>query len=89
MYKNIKGDNMKDKIKELASTIVNYSLNVKEDEKVLITYQSIDSRDLVKEIINEINLRKGIAYTNYVDPLGSLSLAAVMPKRVLMSLSIV
>ena len=40
----------------------------KEDEKVLITYQSIESKDLVKELINAINLRGGIVFTNYVDP---------------------
>ena len=56
-------------IKKLANTIVNYSLNVKEDEKVLITYQSIESKDLVKELINAINLRGGIVFTNYVDPI--------------------
>ncbi|MBQ7136693.1 MAG: aminopeptidase [Bacilli bacterium] len=59
---------MNEKIKKLAETIVNYSLNVKEDEHVLITYQSIESRELVKELINQIVLRKGIPFTNYVDP---------------------
>ena len=59
---------MEEMIKKLANTIVNYSLNVKEDEKVLITYQSIESRNLVKELINAINLRGGVVFTNYVDP---------------------
>ena len=68
MYITKKGDYMEEKIKKLADIIVNYSLNIKEDEKVLITYQTIEARSLVKEIINKINLRKGIAFTNYVDP---------------------
>lgn len=59
---------MEEKIKKLADIIVNYSLNIKEDEKILITYQTTEARSLVKEIINKINLRKGIAFTNYVDP---------------------
>ncbi len=68
MYITKKGDYMEEKIKKLADIIVNYSLNIKEDEKVLITYQTTEARSLVKEIINKINLRKGIAFTNYVDP---------------------
>lgn len=68
MYITKKGDYMEEKIKKLADIIVNYSLNIKEDEKVLITYQTTEARSLVKEIIHKINLRKGIAFTNYVDP---------------------
>lgn len=68
MYITKKGDYMEEKIKKLADIIVNYSLNIKEDEKILITYQTTEARSLVKEIINKINLRKGIAFTNYVDP---------------------
>ena len=33
---------MSDKLRELAETIVNYSIHVEEDEKVLITTQSLD-----------------------------------------------
>lgn len=68
MYMIKKGDDMEEKIKKLADIIVNYSLNIKEDEKVLITYQTTEARTLVKEIIQKINLRKGVAFTNYVDP---------------------
>lgn len=59
---------MEEKIKKLADIIVNYSLNIRENEKVLITYQSIEARELVKELINKITLRNGIPFTNYVDP---------------------
>ena len=68
MYMIKKGDDMEEKIQKLADIIVNYSLNIKEDEKVLITYQTIEASTLVKEIIKKINLRKGIAFINYVDP---------------------
>lgn len=59
---------MEEKIKKLADILINYSLNIKENEKVLITYQSIESRKLVEELIKKINLRNGIVFTNYVDP---------------------
>lgn len=59
---------MEEKIKKLSDIIVDYSLNVKEDEKVLITYQSLECRDLVEELIKKIVLRKGIPFANYVDP---------------------
>ena len=59
---------MEDKIKKLAKTIVNYSLNVQDGEKVLITYQSTESMELVKELINEIVNKKAIVFANYVDP---------------------
>lgn len=59
---------MEEKIIKLADIIVNYSLNVKENEKVLITYQNMDAVPLVKELINKITLRKAIAFTNYLDP---------------------
>ena len=65
---------MEEMIKKLANTIVNYSLNIKEDEKVLITYQSVEARDLVKELIDAINLRGGIVFTNYIDPIISNTL---------------
>ena len=68
MYNFNKGDSMEEKIKKLADIIVNYSLDVKEDEKVLITYQSSDCNNLVKELIKMIILRKGIVFVNYNDP---------------------
>jgi len=68
------GDEMEEKIKKLANTIVNYSLNIKENEKILITYQSTECIPLVKELINSINLRGGIVFTNYIDPILSNTL---------------
>lgn len=65
---------MEEKIKNLAEIIVSYSLNVKEDEKVLITYQSTECRLLVQELINKIISRKGIVFTNYMDPFINVNL---------------
>lgn len=59
---------MEEKQEKLADTIINYSLHIKENEKVLITYQSIEARDFVKILIKKIFLRGGIPFTNYVDP---------------------
>ena len=74
---------MEEKINKLAELIVNYSLNVAEDEKVLITYQSIDCRDLVKKLIEKIVLRKGIPFANYVDPfVGNLLREKTTSKRI-------
>jgi len=68
MFNFNKGDNMEDKIKTLTDIIVNYSLDVKENEKVLITYQNHNCNTLVKELIKKIVLRKGIVFVNYNDP---------------------
>ncbi len=54
-----------ERIKELARIIVNHSLKVKENEKVLITYQGIESMPLVKEIVKEVINVKGVVETDY------------------------
>lgn len=56
------------KIERLASNIVDYSLKVKENEKVLITYQSTSCTDLVKCLIEKIVNKKAIVFAKYVDP---------------------
>ena len=53
--------------KELAVKIVNKSLKIEEDEKVLITYESLKCNSFVKELIEEIILRKGIPFVRYQD----------------------
>ena len=54
-----------ERLKKLAEIIVNHSLKVKENEKVLITYQGIESLPLVKEIVREVIKVKGIVETDY------------------------
>lgn len=59
---------MDNRITKLASMIVNYSLKIKEDEKVLITYQSSEAIDLVKELIEQLHQVGAIVFVNSVDP---------------------
>lgn len=59
---------MEEKIKELARIIVNYSLNVTEDEKVLITYQSSECNLFVKELIKELTRTGAIPFVNRIEP---------------------
>lgn len=54
-------------IKSLAKTIVNYSIDVQPNEKVLIIYYSNESLDLIKEITKCICLRDGITNCKMVD----------------------
>ena len=56
-----------EKINMLARTIVNHSLKVKKDDKVLITYQSLESSDLVKEIVKEVIKVGGVVALDYID----------------------
>lgn len=56
-----------EKEKILARTIVNHSLKVKKDDKVLITYQSMESSNLVKEIVKEVIKVGGVVSLDYLD----------------------
>lgn len=59
---------MDNRITKLANMIVNYSLKVKEDENVLITYQSNEAIDLVKELIEQLHQVGAVVFVNSVDP---------------------
>ncbi len=59
---------MEEKIKKLAHTIVNYSLALKENEKVQIIYQSMECNDLVKELIKEIHQVGALVSLRLIDP---------------------
>lgn len=52
-------------IEKLAKIVVNHSLKVKENEKVLISYQGIESLPLVKAIVKEIINKRGYVETDY------------------------
>lgn len=58
---------MTDKILKLSETIVNYSINVQKNERVLITTQGLVPADLVKALIKDINSREGIANVKIID----------------------
>ena len=56
-----------ERISKLAKIIVNHSLKVKENDKVLITFQGMDSMPLVKEIMKEVIKAKGVVDYDYQD----------------------
>ena len=56
-----------ERIKKLSDIIVNYSINVQENEKVLITYQSLEIMPLIKYLVTDILKNKGIPEIKYVD----------------------
>lgn len=51
----------------LSSNVVNYSLDVKKGDIVLITINSTKARELVKNLIKDIHLKGGISYTKIID----------------------
>ena len=60
---------MDSRVGKLASMIVNYSLKIKKDEAVLITYQSKEAVDLVKALIEELHQVGAVVFVNSVDPI--------------------
>lgn len=59
---------MNEKIQKLSSTIVNYSLNIKENDRVLITSVTNNPSPLIKALIEEIAKNKGIPFVRISDP---------------------
>ncbi|MCI8588243.1 MAG: aminopeptidase, partial [Bacilli bacterium] len=63
---------MSEKLKELARQIVGYSIRVEKNEKVLIMTQSLEAREFISYLIEEIYNRNGIPSVKVNDPyLGS------------------
>lgn len=56
-----------ERIKKLAEIIVNHSLKVKENDRVLITYEGIEAMPLVKAITKEVINKKGVVESDYRD----------------------
>ena len=61
------GDNMDERLKKLSNTIVNYSVRVKEGDRVLIQYESSMCNPLVKCLIKDIYKNKGIPFVKLLD----------------------
>lgn len=59
---------MKEKLEKLSNTIVNYSLAIKENDRVLITCQTLEPKEFVKILIRDIVSKKGIPFVKIVDP---------------------
>lgn len=74
---------MDERIKKLSSTIVNYSVNVKENDRVLIQYESKECNPLVKCLIKDIYKNKGIPFVKLLDnELNSLILESADSKTI-------
>ena len=54
-----------ERIEKLAKIIVNHSLSVKENDRVLITYEGVESMPLVKAIAREVINNRGVVETDY------------------------
>ena len=54
-----------EKVEKLAKIIVNHSVKVKENDRVLITYPGVESMPLVKAIVKEVINNKGVPVTDY------------------------
>lgn len=65
----IRGEIMEEKIKKLASTIVNHSIKVKEGENVKITSETMEPMPLIKELVKQINDKKANVVVSFFDPL--------------------
>lgn len=58
---------MDDRIAKLAYNLVNYSINVKEGEKVYIHHIGSSTRDLARQIVKEVYAAKGLPFIHYTD----------------------
>lgn len=67
MLKFRKGEIMDERIKKLSNTIVNYSIKVKNKDKVLITYESVECNPLIKQLIKDIIKVGGVPDTKLLD----------------------
>ena len=57
-----------EQIKKLAKTIVEHSIKVKENENVLIISETINPLPLIKELVKQIQARKGNVDVRFIEP---------------------
>lgn len=60
---------MSEKLKELANMVATYSIDVQENEKVLITTQSLETREFISYLIDEIYKLGGVPSVKINDPI--------------------
>jgi len=53
---------MDKRLEKLSNTIVNYSIKVKENDRVLIQYENSECNPLIKYLIKDIYKNKGIPF---------------------------
>ena len=58
---------MDERLKKLSNTIVNYSIEVKENDRVLIQYENSECKPLIKCLIKDIYKNKGIPSVRLCD----------------------
>ena len=58
---------MDERIKKLSKTIVEYSVNIKENDKVLIQYENDICKPLIKCLIKDIYSKNGIPFVKLLD----------------------
>jgi len=58
---------MDERVKVLAHNLVNYSMKVKEKDKVYVHYIGESTRDLAGQIVKEVYLAGGIPFPHYTD----------------------
>lgn len=58
---------MDSRLEKLSNTIVNYSIKVKENDRVLIQYESSKCNPLIKCLIKDIYKNKGIPFVKLID----------------------
>ena len=68
MNKLERREKMNEKIQKLSHTIVDYSLNIKENDRVLITSITNNPSPLIKALIEEITKKKAIPFVRISDP---------------------
>jgi len=59
---------MDERIKTLASNLVNYSMDVKEGDKVYVHYIGQSTEDLARQIVKEVYKAGGIPFVHYTSP---------------------
>lgn len=59
---------MNEQIKKLSNTIVNYSLEIKKGDRILITSTTEKPKELIKALIKEIVKKEGIPFVRIMEP---------------------
>ena len=59
---------MDDRIKTLAKNLVNYSMDVKEKDKVYVHYIGEATEDLARQLVKEVYKAKGVPFVHYTNP---------------------
>lgn len=59
---------MDERIKVLAQSLVNYSMKVKQGDKVYINYAGASTQDLARQLVKEVYKAGGVPFVHYIDP---------------------